>query len=150
MGWAEVVTAISTAIIALVALGLGFVLLRSIGEVVGLRRGIERVVQLLDRDARPALESAKAMVEDAAKVVSSVRSETEGIVRSSKDVRDRLEQLIHRTEERLQDLDTLIDIVQYEVEETALDVAAALRTTRRGASVIRTMKRAFLGRGRGR
>ena len=44
--------------------------------------------------------------------------------------------------------DALIDVLQYEVEETALDIAAAMRTTRRGTTVLRAMKRAFLGRGR--
>ena len=39
-----------------------------------------------------------------------------------------------------------VDVPQ--VEDTALDVAAALRTTRRGAGVLSAMKRAFLRRGR--
>lgn len=148
MGWAETVTAISTAIIALSVIVVGAMVVVVMKHFDALRSTIERTVELLERDARPTLDSARRLIDDAQHVMSSVRTEADGIVHSSKDVRDRLDGLMRRTEERLQDLDALIDVVQYEVEETALDVAAALRTTRRGASVFRTMKRAFLGRGR--
>lgn len=148
MGWAETVTAISTAIIALAVIVVGVMAVVVLRHFDALRVSIERTVELLERDARPTLDSARRLIDDAQHVVSSVRTEADGIVHSSKDVRERLDGLMRRTEERLQDLDALIDVVQYEVEETALDVAAALRTTRRGASVLRTMKRAFLGRGR--
>ena len=144
MGWAEVVTAISTAIIAAGVVIAGI----TMNEFRSLARAVQRVAELLERDARPTLDSARRLVDDAQHVVSSVRREAEDIVDSSQDVRERMQRLLKRTEERLQDLDALIDVVQYEVEETALDVAAALRTTRRGATVFRAMKKAFLGRGR--
>jgi len=148
MGWAEAVTAISTAIIALAVIVTGVAVVLTLKQFRSLQASVERTVELLERDARPTLDSARRLIDDAQHVMGSVRTETDGIVHSSKDVRKRLEALMERTEERLKDLDALIDVVQYEVEETALDVAAALRTTRRGASVFRTMKRAFLGRGR--
>jgi len=148
MGWAEVVTAISTAIIACGVIVAGVVTAATMSEFRALARAVQRVVEMLERDARPALDSARRLVDDTQHVVSSVRREAEDIVNSSQDVRERMQRLLHRTEERLQDLDALIDVVQYEVEETALDVAAALRTTRRGGTVLRAMKRAFLGRGR--
>jgi methyl-accepting chemotaxis protein len=148
MGWAEVVTAISTAIIAIGVVAAGFMVVVTLNEFRSLARAVQRVAELLERDARPTLDSARRLVDDAQHVVSSVRREAEDIVDSSQDVRERMQRLLKRTEERLQDLDALIDVVQYEVEETALDVAAALRTTRRGATVFRAVKRAFLGRGR--
>lgn len=148
MGWAEQVTAISTAIIALAVLVAGMMVVVVLNEFRSLKKAFERVAELLEHDARPTLDSARRLVDDAQHVFQSVRRETEDIVHSSKAVRERLDRLMHRTEERLQDLDALIDVVQLEVEETALDIAAALRTTRRGASVLRTMKRTFLGRGR--
>ncbi len=148
MGWAAQVTAISTAIIALAVLAAGVMVVMVLNEFRSLKKTFERVAVLLERDARPTLDSARRLVDDAQHVFQSVRRETEDIVHSSKEVRERVERLMHKTEERLQDLDALIDVVQVEVEETALDIAAALRTTRRGASVFRTMKRTFLGRGR--
>lgn len=148
MEWAAVVSAVSTAVIAVVVVAVAVVGLRLLAELNRAAKRIERVADVLDRDARPALISARTVVEDVAKVVATVRSEVDGMVETSRDVRSRVNRLSHSVEDRLQDLEALLDVVQYEVEETALDVAAALRTTRRGASVFRTMKRAFLGRGR--
>jgi uncharacterized protein YoxC len=148
MSWADVVTAISTAVIAVVALSVGVAALAAIRHMSALRAVLERVAESLERDARPVLQSVRSVVEDATGVIAAVRSEADGFIGASHDLRDRLERLVGRTEERLQDLDALVDVLQYEVEETALDVAAALRTTRRGASVFRAMKRAFLRRGR--
>ncbi|UCF41819.1 MAG: hypothetical protein JSW43_05705 [Gemmatimonadota bacterium] len=148
MSWAEVVTAISTAVIAVVALAVGVAALAAIRHMSGLRKVLERVAQSLEQDARPVLQSVRSMVDDATGVVAAVRSEADGFIGASHDLRDRLERLVGRTEERLQDLDALVDVLQYEIEETALDVAAALRTTRRGTRVFRAMKRAFLRRGR--
>jgi len=148
MGWPEVVTAVSTAIIAVVVLVVGGGLLFLLREIRGLTRVIERVADTLERDAQPVLKAVRNVVEDATGVVDTIKSEAEGFTDTVRDVREGVNGLVVRVEERLQDLDALIDVLQYEVEETALDVAAAMRTTRRGTTVLRAMKRAFLGRGR--
>ncbi len=148
MSWAEAVTAISTAVIAVVALAVGAAALMAIRHMSGLRAVLERVAESLERDARPVLESVRGMVDDASGVIAAVRAEADGLAGASQDLRRRFERMVDRTDERLQDLDALVDVLQYEIEETALDVAAALRTTRRGAGVVRAMKRAFLRRGR--
>jgi len=148
MAWAEAVTAVSTAIIAVLLLAMAVAALSLLRDFRDLMRTAQRTIDTLERDARPALLAAKSITEDASKVVASFKDEAGDIAESVHDVRERFEVMIDRTEERLQDLDALIDVVHYEVEETALDIAAALRTTRRGATVVRAMKRAFLGRGR--
>jgi len=84
---------------------------------------------------------------DATRVVGSVRDEVEQIVATSRDLRTRVSGAAGALEERVRDLEAVLDVLQEEVEETALDVAAALRATRRGASLLRGLKRVFL-RGR--
>jgi uncharacterized protein YoxC len=148
MEWAAAVTAVSTAVIALVVTVGAVVLVRWIGELYRLGRTVRRQLERLEHEARPALESARAVARDTERLVASVRQEIEGFAGASKDVRDRLNRAADAVEERLHDIESVVDMVQYEVEETALDVAAALRTTRRSASVLRAMKRAFLGRRR--
>jgi hypothetical protein len=44
------------------------------------------------------------------------------------------------------EFEMLLDVLHEEVEETVLDVAALLRTTRRGSGVARALKRVVLGR----
>jgi len=129
MSWADAVTALSTAIIALVAMGFGVTWLYWMREMRGLQQMVERMVNMLDQDARPAMQSVRTMADDASKVVASVRGEIDGVLETSHDVRDRLNGLVGRVEERLVDLDALVDVLHYEVEETALDVAAETART---------------------
>ena len=136
MQW-EALTAISVAMLALMSLVL--VALAAVW--------LGRVRRLLDRDGQPMLQAARAVAEDAGKIVGQLRGEVEQIVATSRDVRLRVSGAAGSLDERARDLEAVLDILQDEVEETALDVAVALRATRRGTSVIRAVKRAFL-RGR--
>ena len=148
MDWPEVVTAISTAVIAiLLALPAvaSFFLFRELRRAV---RTLERFGDTLEKEVVPAVQSARGVVEQASQVAVTVRTEVEGMAETSRDLRARVKRAADATEERLADLETLLDVLYEEVEDTALDVAAALRTTRRGASVFSAMKRAFFRRSR--
>jgi hypothetical protein len=48
---------------------------------------------------------------------------------------------VDAVENRLADLDSLYSVVHDEVEDTALDVAAALRTVRRGNGMLGRVRR---------
>ncbi len=148
MTWAVAVSAIGTAVIAVVLLVCGVVWLRWLSELRQLAVSVERLVDVLDRDARPALQAARTLAEDANRMVTAVKTEVDGFAGTARDLRKRVSRAARSADDRLRDLEALLDVVQYEVEETALDVAAALRTTRRGASILGAMKRAFAGRGR--
>ena len=136
MQW-EALTAISVAMLALMSLVL--VVLAAVW--------LGRVGRLLDRDGQPLLQAARSVAEDAGKIVGQLRGEVEQIVATSRDVRLRIGGAAGSLDERARDLEAVLDILQDEVEETALDVAAALRATRRGTSVVRAGKRGVL-RGR--
>ena len=96
------------------------------------------------------LETAKSIVSEAGQVAVRLRTEVDGIVETSQDVRERVLNAAEAAEDRLIDIEALLDVLQDEVEDTALDVAAALRTTRRGTAIFGAMKRAFLGSGKKR
>ena len=136
MQW-EALTAISVAILALESLVLG----------VTLAAWLRRLGRVLDKDGQPLLQAARSVAEAAGKVVHELRGEVEQVVATSRELRQRISGAAGSIEERAQDLEAVLDILQDEVEETALDVAAAPRATRRGTKVIRAVKRAFL-RGR--
>jgi len=147
MGW-TVLTSVSVTVIALLMLGLtvgAMLLMRD------LRRALERVgdvSRLLEQDGRPALLSMRSAAEDASKMVATVRGELDGIADASRGIRTQATQIADRMADRVHDLEVVLDILQEEVEDTALEVASALRATRRGASVFRSLKRAVLGRRR--
>src|SRR6266568_3787200 len=131
--WVAVVTGISLAILALSAIAIA---VSSVAAALGVRAFL-RVLRDL---AGPA-------VGDVRQLVGTIRTEAEGLVGTSQDLRGRIVKAADAAEARLADLDALFEVVQEEVESTALDVAATLRTVRRGLSVLEWGRRA-LKRGR--
>ena len=140
MGWAEALTAVSTALIA--------VMLTVVCVVLVLL--LRTLTKTFNNDGKPAIQSFRAMMDDATAVVTKVKGEVDGLADTSKGIRKRAERAAASLEDRLHDIETLVDVVQEEVEDTALDVAAAIRTTRRGGKLFKRMKRALLRRGRRR
>ena len=53
-----------------------------------------------------------------------------------------------KAEERLTDLDALAEVMQEEIQETALDAAAALQNVRRGLSVWKWGRKVLKGKKR--
>lgn len=138
-GW-DAVTAISGAIIAVMSVVLGIAALVWLRDVARLARRLEAFTAALERDG-------PVMVDGARSIVSHLRDEVNQIVATSRKMRERVEGTAGSVEERVRDFEAVLDVLQEEVEETALDVAAALRATRRGTSLVRAMKRAlFRGR----
>ncbi len=148
MAWAETVTALSAATIALMLVICSIGMLFLFGELRRLASELRRLTGILDHDARPALLSIKSLVDDAGETVTLVKKEVDGFVGTSRGMRERVERAADSIEDRLIDLEALLDVVQDEFEGTALDIAAALRTTRRGGKLFRTMKRALVARRR--
>jgi len=150
MGWAEALTALST---ALIAATLTVACVVSVFFLRDLRNGLaalEALTETLDKDGKPAVQSFRTLIDDASAVVATVKSEVDGLADTSKGIRKRAERAATSIEDRIRDIEALVDVVQEEVEDTALDVAAALRTTRRGGKLFKRMKRALLRRGRRR
>ena len=150
MGWAPTVTAIATVVVALIAVGFVVVALPLIRQASRTGAAVERFLNLVQKDSKPLIEDARSMVSEANRAVIKLRAEIDGVVETSQDIRTRVGNAADAAESRLLDLEALLDVVQEEVEETVLDVAAALRTTRRGSTILRSMKRIFLGSGKKR
>lgn len=127
--WVAVVTAISLAILALAAIAIA---LSSVVAALVLRT----FLRVLEQLAGPA-------VSDVRQLVATIRAEADAIAGTSRDLRQRIVQAADAAEQRLADLDAVFEVVQEEVETTALDVAATLRTVRRGLSVLEWGRRAL-------
>jgi len=147
-GWPAVVTAVATAVIALMVALLMLAMLVVLRRLSALSTSISRVVETVDRDARPAIESVRRTAEEASRLGVAIRAEVEGLAGTSKRFRDRVERTSAALEERFIEFETLLDVLQDELEETVLDVAAVLRTARRGAGIFQAARRMILGRKR--
>jgi uncharacterized protein YoxC len=129
--WVAVVTGISLAVLALAAIAIA---LSSVVAALGVRA----FLRVLEHLAGPALS-------DVRQLVTTIRAEAEGVAETSRDLRGRIVRAADAAQARLADLDALFEVVHAQVESAALDVAATLRTVRRGLSVIdwgrRTLRR---------
>ncbi len=150
MGWAEALTAVSTATIALSLLGACVAVVFLLRDVRKLLAELKPLTKKIDEEGKPAIESVRKMIADASTVMETVKTEVDGLVDTSQGIRKRAERAAASIDDRLHDIETLVDVVQEEVEETALDLTAALRTTRRGGKLFKRMRRALLKRGRRR
>ncbi|MDH5804228.1 MAG: hypothetical protein OEZ54_03515 [Gemmatimonadota bacterium] len=146
MQWPEVVTALATSIIALIALGIAILGLPILRQLVKTATAFERLADTLDREARPLMDATRHAVNETSRVAGKLTDEVDGIVDTSHDLRKRFMRAADSAETRLLEFEALLDVVQDEMEETALDVASALRTTRRGAKVFGSIKKALFGK----
>ncbi len=132
--WVGVVSALSLAVIALAALV-------GAGAIVTAAVGVRTAVKALKGFAGPAIA-------DVRQLIGSIKNEADALVGASRDVRQRIVRAADAAEERLTDLDALAELLQDELEETALDAAATMRDVRRGLSVWRWGRRLVKGKKR--
>ncbi|MFN2571222.1 MAG: hypothetical protein ABR537_06360 [Gemmatimonadales bacterium] len=132
--WVGVVTALSLAIIALAALV-------AAGAVIAAALGVRAALRALKRFAGPAIT-------DVRQLIGSIKIEADALVGASRDVRQRIVRAADAAEDRLTSLDTLAEVMQEELEETALDAAATMRDVRKGLSVWHWSRKLLKGKKR--
>lgn len=98
---------------------------------------VDSALKSIGRDARPALDRARAVGENLNFLVMSVRKEVEHASETMALANERLEEALAAAEARVQELGTLIDVVHSEVEDTVITATSALRGLRAGARVLR-------------
>src|SRR5256714_11935332 len=132
--WVGVVSAVSLAIIALAALV-------GAAAIIAAAMGVRAALKALKGFAGPAIT-------DVRQLIASIKIEADALVGSSRDVRQRIVRAADAAEERLTNLDALAEVMQEELEETALDAAATMRDVRRGLSVWRWSRKLLKGKKR--
>ena len=146
-GWVGPTIALSLVVIAL-AFGLmaaasAHIARRAATEIKDLSEELSK----LRGELSPALAALRKVAEAGADVSDDIREEVQHYLATSRAVRKDLDRGVRRVKTRLADLDALYEVVHEEVEDTALDVAARVRSVRRGAGVVGRLRRFFV-RGR--
>jgi len=126
-----------TAAIALVVIALSLLAMGAVVTAIGLG---------LRARSRAIGAQLTAVTTDARTVMGRLKVEVEGYVDLSGEARAKLRGAMTSLERRLEDLDTLADVLQDEVEDTALSAASVLRTVRRSGSVLGAVRRAVTRR----
>lgn len=146
-GWVGPTMAISLVIIALafatIAIATALLARKASTEIGELSAELGK----LRGELSPALRALQRVADAGADLSKDVRAEVEEYLVVSRGVRQDLNQGVRRVKRRLADLDALYEVLQEEVEETALDVAAKLKVVRAGAGMVGRIRR-WLVRGR--
>jgi len=144
--WIGPTMAISLAVIALAILGaavaVGIAALRLATQV----QRVGTVVDGMQDDIRQSLTAVRRLTEQGQDLVVVLRNEAGAFAQTGRRLRRKMVRGMDRMESKLADLETLYDVVHEEVEDTALDVAAALRSVRAGNGMLGRVRRLLVPR----
>jgi uncharacterized protein YoxC len=139
--WVGPAVAISLAILALSVLGMAIALAVAAFRVAEQAKKVGALVDSLQDDISRTLKGLRNLSEQTQDVMVLVRHETGAFAQTARRLRRKMVRGADRIEEKLQDLETLYDVIQGEVEGSALDLAAALRSVRRGNGMLGRVRR---------
>jgi hypothetical protein len=139
--WVGPMAAISLAVIALSILVAAAILAYAALRIVGETRKVASMVQGYQEDVAQTLAGARRMADQGQDLLVLLRQEIGAFTQTSRRVRRKLVRGVDNIEAKLADLETLYELVHEEVEDTALDVAAALRTSRQGDGMLGRVRR---------
>lgn len=139
--WVGPTIAISLAVIALAVLAVALAGAIAALRLSGQARKIAGVVDGLQDDVAQTLKAARQLTEQAQDLMVLVRNEAGAFAQTGRRIRRKVVRGVDQIETRLADLDSLYTVVHGEVEDAALDVAAALRTVRRGNGMLGRVRR---------
>jgi hypothetical protein len=139
--WVGPTVAISLVVIALSILGGAAALAVAALRISGETRKLSTLIQGHQEDASQALAGARRLIDQGQDLLVLLRQEIGAFTQTSRRIRRKLVRGVDSVEAKLADLETLYDLVHEEVEDTALDVAAALRTSRQGNGMLGRVRR---------
>jgi uncharacterized protein YoxC len=139
--WVGPTVAISLALLALSFLGMGIAVAIAAFRVAGQLKKVGTVVDGLQDDITRTLRAVHNLTEQAEEVMVLVRHEAGAFAQTGRRLRRKAVRAVDRIEAKLEDLETLYDVVHDEIEGGALDLAAALRSLRRGNGMLKRVRR---------
>lgn len=139
--WVGPTMAISLVVIALAFAVIALGILATLAKVRGEIQHVGRLLGGMQDDVRSTVKSVRNLTEQGQEVLVMVRHEAGAFAQTSRRLRRKVVRGMDRVEERLEDLDALYSVVHEEVEDSALDVAAALRSFRRSDGMIGRVRR---------
>ena len=142
--WVGPTVAISLAVLALSFLGMAVALAVAAFRVASQAKKVGTLVDGLQDDIARTLKGVRSLTEQAQEVIVLVRHETGAFAQTGRRLRRKTVRAVDRIEAKLEDLETLYDVVHDEVEGGALDLAAGLRSLRRGKGVLGRVRRMLI------
>ena len=145
-GWVGPTMAVSLAVIAVSVLGAAVALAVAALRVSGQVQRVGALVEGMQDEIRQSLTGVKRLTEQGQDLVVLLRHEAGAFAQTGRRLRRKMVRGVDRMESKLADLETLYDVVHEEFEDTALDVASALRSVRSGNGMIGRVRRLLVPR----
>jgi hypothetical protein len=139
--WVGPTAAISLVVIAVSILGVAGALAYAALRILGETRKVSTMIQGYQEDVAQTLANARRLTDQGQDMLVLLRQEVGAFTQTSRRIRRKLVRGVDNVEAKLADLETLYDLLHDEVEDTALDVAAALRTSRQGNGMLGRVRR---------
>ena len=125
----QVAAEVSTVVIAVMSMLLLVVTLALVWQ-------LKKVVGSLNVHIQPVAKRARVAAENVEYISAVVREDVQKVRASVSGLSDRLKEASDRMEERVEEFNALMDVVQDETESVLLDTAAVVRGVRAGAQTI--------------
>jgi hypothetical protein len=125
--------------LSLVILGVALLsgVIAGIGSLVALRRGVQRARTWSGGvQADPSMAKARLLVDHLEAIASTLRDDAQRLSYSVQALSDRLEQASGHMEERIDDFNALLEVVQEEAESVFIRTASGVRGVREAARVL--------------
>jgi uncharacterized protein YoxC len=139
--WVGPTVAISLLVIAVAIVAAAAVVAVAVLRITGEVRKLSTMVQGYQDDLTQTLAGARRLTDQGQDLLVVMRQEIGAFTQTTRRIRRKLVRGVDSVEAKLADLETLYDLVHDEVEDTALDVAAALRTSRQGNGMLGRVRR---------
>jgi len=146
-GWVGPTAAVSLVIIALSFVGMALGAAVAAKAAANGAHKLAEEIKELRQNLEPTLRQLGEMAQEGRGLATKLQGEVEALIATSQRIRVDVDRGMKRAKRRLSDFDALAEVVQEEVEETALDVAARVRSFRTGTSVVGRLRR-LLWKGR--
>lgn len=146
-GWVGPTAAVSLVFIALSFVAIAMALLAAGRGALKATSDLREEIHGLREEIGPALQAVNRVAGKVEGISDQVAGEVREVLETSRRTRYNIERGIKRAQDRLEDFDALVEVVQEEVEETALDATAAIRTVRTAGGAVGLLRR-LLVRGR--
>ncbi|MGH7578874.1 MAG: hypothetical protein ACREM9_01785 [Gemmatimonadales bacterium] len=139
--WVGPTVAISLVVIAVAILAGAVAVAVAALRIVGETRKLSTMIQGYQEDVGQVVAGVRRLTDQGQDMLVIARQEVGAFTQTSRRIRRKLVRGVDSVEAKLADLETLYDLVHDEVEDTALDVAAALRTSRQGNGMLGKVRR---------
>jgi hypothetical protein len=135
-GFLSTLESISSIILTLTVLAVLGALVTVLLQLRGLTRSVAALAQRVEKEAAPLLVRARSVAENVDFITMAVRTDVQKVNESVDRLNERLKEASLRMEERIHDFTALVEVLQSEAEDLALDTAAAVRGVRAGTRAL--------------